>query len=154
MKLVAQLSGPEDNKAPHLRAIHFAAEAVKNPHSPAQMETWLFLRGFREEHEASESKICVVNLSVNFDTEWACLVFPHSHEAVIEDIQTERSEKFTWNEGCLRRDDPSRQGNHDSMIMRVRMRSVTTGNSHSQDVKRSGPCTAGTSPTAREAKDV
>ncbi|CAK1362388.1 unnamed protein product [Cercospora beticola] len=121
---VAQLTEPEDCNPPHLRAIHYAA--IYAYIDDQRRSTFEILRNLSVEDDTlEEPKYCIVNFVVTCDTDWFVLVFPHSREAVIEDIKTASPEKFYWDAGHVRtRKGQSHTRTCDKFNMRVRMRCI------------------------------
>ncbi|PIA99385.1 Vegetative incompatibility protein HET-E-1 [Cercospora beticola] len=132
VELVARLTDPEENDPPHLRAVHYAA--IYAYMDDKRKSTFRILRELSlEDDDSEESTYCIVNFVVTCDTDWFVLVFPHSREAVIEDIKTASPEKFYWDAGHVR----TRKGQFhtrtcDKFNMRVRTKCIDRGSPDSQ----------------------
>ena len=123
VKQVSELSEPDECRPPHLQAVHFAALSARE--SPAHLDTWLFFRELNvADLEPLDVNYCIVSLRVEFDSDWGILVFPHSHEAVIEDVQSSSPERFYWENGYVKTRE--HQKSPLAVIMRVKMRSSDT----------------------------
>ncbi|KAM3422578.1 hypothetical protein BST61_g70 [Cercospora zeina] len=119
---VARLTDPENCDPPHLRAIHYAAMWAYM--DDKRMSTFEILRDLSaEDRIVGKSNFCTASFTVTCDTDWFALVFPHSREAKIEDIQTASPEKFYWDAGHVRtREGRSHTRTCDKFKMQVRMR--------------------------------
>ncbi|PPJ59702.1 hypothetical protein CBER1_10545 [Cercospora berteroae] len=129
---VAQFTEPEDCNPPHLRAIHYAA--IYACIDEQRKSTFRILRDLSMEDDGlKEPKYCIANFVVTCDTDWFVLVFPHSREAVIEDVAAASPEKFYRSSGHVRtRKGQSHTRTCDKFNMRVRMKCIDRKSPDSQ----------------------